>query len=109
MGAEPGDAGVLAGVTGIVLAGGSSRRFGSDKAHAAWNAGGAAGPSTLLEAAVALCRSLFPLTLVAVKQASRFRQLGLEAPGGVRLVEDGAPGGGPLVGLRAGLAACPTD
>ena len=78
-------------LTGIVLAGGKSRRMGMDKAQLAWEDG------TLLSAAVnklaGLCKEII---VVGTKR-------GLPHP--VLWAADRVVGAGPLAGLETGLAA----
>ncbi len=84
-------------VTGLILAGGRSRRFGSDKAVA------------LVEGVPMIERvyhALAPLCPVLVSVAAPGRTYPL--PGPARLVADRVPGAGPLGGLGAGLAASAT-
>ena len=82
-------------MTGIVLAGGKSRRMGTDKAQLAWEEG------TLLSAAVGklegLCREII---VVGAKR-------GLPYP--VVWTADRVVGAGPLAGLEAGLDAASFD
>jgi len=84
-------------VTGIVLAGGRSRRMGNDKAF------------TLLAGRPLLdwvLDALAPVTdvrLVVTRDLSGFTDLG------VRVVHDRLPARGPLTGLHAGLEAATTD
>lgn len=82
-------------VSGIVLAGGRSSRFGADKLAARY------GDSTLLERAVAAVGSVSTEVVVVVAPGDD-RQL---PPAGVpvRRALDPEPFGGPLVGLLAGL------
>lgn len=86
-------------MTGIVLAGGRSSRFGSDKALAPWKG------TTMLEAVLSAIKPLFPLVIVVARNLDRLRSL--EGPG-VRLVPDAFQPEHPLGGLHTGLSACPT-
>ena len=86
---------MIADVTGIVLAGGRSRRFGTDKALVAWQG------EPLITQAVAICASLFPETVVAVKRPRRFRFL---AAPGVRVVADRHGDHHVLGGIESGLS-----
>jgi molybdopterin-guanine dinucleotide biosynthesis protein A len=81
---------MIADCTGLILAGGNSRRMGRDKALLEFDG------QTLLDRATDLLRSLFPQVLLSVRQIRD----------GVRLpqVVDDPPGAGPLAGLCAGLA-----
>ena len=85
--------------TGLILAGGASRRMGRDKALL--RLGGA----TLLERAVALVREAGgePLVVAPARPG--------HDPAGIRRVDEGASGraAGPLVALRHGLDACGTE
>jgi len=87
---------VRADLSGVVLAGGQSRRMGTDKAALPF------GDATLLErvlrAVGACCRQV-----VVVTSGSR-PYPGLAVP----VVVDRWPGRGPLAGIEAGLRACPT-
>ena len=81
----------------IILAGGASRRLGSDKRRLRlW---GAHGP-TLLERTLALANELCDEALVALNDP----ELWPELP--ARLVRDACVGAGPLGGIYAGLLAC---
>jgi molybdopterin-guanine dinucleotide biosynthesis protein A len=80
-------------VAAIVLAGGRSRRFGSDKLAAVIDG------ATLLERAVAAAASVADEVVVVLPPE------GGSAPAPARIVRDPAPDGGPLVGLLAGLRA----
>jgi molybdopterin-guanine dinucleotide biosynthesis protein A len=81
---------MIADCTGLILAGGNSRRMGRDKALLEFDG------QTLLDRAIDLLRSLFPQVLLGVRQIRD----------GVRLpqVIDDPSGAGPLAGLCAGLA-----
>ncbi|MBI4355129.1 MAG: molybdenum cofactor guanylyltransferase [Candidatus Omnitrophica bacterium] len=81
------------GLTGIILAGGRSRRMGRDKAHLAW------GAVTLLEQVIATLRPVVDELVVAVKDPEAFRHLN------VRVVADLVPGQHALGGLYTGLLA----
>lgn len=81
---------------GVILAGGRSLRMGSPKAALPW------GPVTLLEHVCALVSQAVDGPLVVVRAPGQ--QLpGL--PAGVLVAEDAREGGGPLVGILAGLEA----
>lgn len=85
-------------VSGIVLAGGRSSRFGSDKLIAR-----VAG-ERLLDRSVAALASLVT-EIVVVSEPGATRELPRSVPVPLRLVSDPEPFGGPLVGLLAGLEA----
>jgi molybdopterin-guanine dinucleotide biosynthesis protein A len=80
--------------TGLVLAGGHSRRMGRDKTVLEFNG------QTLLQRTVALLQTIFPSVLVSVQ---RLRQ-----DVAVPQVLDEYPDAGPLAGLCAGLAKVDT-
>ena len=84
--------------TGIVLAGGASRRMGTDKA--ALELGG----RTLLQHAVDALERADVGSIVVVGAADRSAPT-VRASGPVRFEVDAVPGEGPLRGLAAGLAA----
>ena len=95
-------------VVGAVLAGGRSGRMGSDKAWLDWHG------STLLERTVAgLRRALTGPVVVVRSRGQRLPAL----PADVLVIDDPAPGRGPLQGLATALAvadaplvfACSTD
>lgn len=79
------------GTTGLILAGGASRRMGRDKAHLPW------GRATLIEHVVETLRPHVDELIVAVKDAGTFG--GLRA----RVVEDLVPDAHALGGLYTGL------
>ena len=86
-------------VTAIVLAGGLSTRFGSDKARATWR------DRELVAHVLARLPDERAETLLVLRE----EQAAGEWPG-VRLVHDDPErGAGPLRGVIAGLAACTTD
>jgi molybdopterin-guanine dinucleotide biosynthesis protein A len=80
--------------TGLILAGGDSRRMGRDKAALEF------GGRTLLQGATALLQGIFPRVLVSVRHP--------RGDAAVPQVADGQPDGGPLAGLCAGLAEAGT-
>ena len=73
--------------TGLVLAGGHSRRMGRDKTVLEFNG------QTLLQRTVALLQTLFPSVLVSVR--------GIREDVAVPQVVDELPDAGPLAGLAA--------
>jgi len=79
-------------VTGILLAGGKSRRMGEDKRHLL------VGEQTLLERGLAVLHSIFQEVLVVIAQDSP-PLLGMD----VRVVRDLVPDCGSLGGLYTGL------
>ena len=89
--------GAPGGVTGIVLAGGRSRRFGSDKLAAD------------VDGRTLLHRAVEGVAGVATRCSSSSRPATIgrcrPSPVPVRRVADGEAYGGPLVGLRSGLEA----
>lgn len=83
-------------VTGILLAGGKSRRMGEDKRYLA------VGEQTLLERGLSVLRSAFQEVLVVIAQDSP--SLGVDA----RVVRDLVPDCGSLGGLYTGLIQATT-
>ena len=84
-------------LSGIVLAGGASRRLGADKTTLRL------GSRTLLEHAVDALSAVCADVLVAGGDATAWPHLG------ARLVPDESRGRGPLAGLQAGLKAAELD
>ncbi|MBM4344569.1 MAG: formate dehydrogenase accessory sulfurtransferase FdhD [Deltaproteobacteria bacterium] len=82
-------------VVGLVLAGGRSSRFGSDKARAVWHS------KALLLHAIDTLSAVCDRVAVVVGDETRYRDL---LPAHVQVVVDATPHQGPLEGLRAGLA-----
>jgi len=83
-------------VTGVLLAGGKSRRMGEDKRYLV------VGEQTLLERGLSVLRSIFQEVLVVIAQDSP--QLDVDA----RVVRDLVPGCGSLGGLYTGLMQATT-
>jgi len=81
---------------GVILAGGRSLRMGSPKAALRW------GPGTLLDHVCALVAQAVDGPLVVVRAPGQELP---ELPAGVLVAEDAREGGGPLVGILAGLEA----
>lgn len=84
---------------GVVLAGGSSRRLGRDKAMLRF------GGAPLLKIVVDRITHVCDHVVVAVDQPERYQELRLPA----KLVADAAPGLGPISGLQSGLQACEAE
>jgi len=80
------------GIVGVVLAGGISRRFGSEKALLRWRG------RTFLELAVERLRRVADEVVISVDRKERFRG-GAPAP----LVPDFRPGGGAATGILSVL------
>lgn len=91
---------MIEGITGVVLAGGRSRRFGSDKATAAW------GGSTLVESVSALLATLFRLQLIVVKTPGALGHLA--RPDRI-IVPDAFAEHHALGAIQSALTAAPTD
>lgn len=92
-----GEPGAAMSVSGIVLAGGRSSRFGTDKLAARF------GDSSLLERAVAAVGAVASEVVVVVAPGDDRPLPATSVP--VRRAVDPEPFGGPLVGLLAGLEA----
>src|SRR5688572_13389852 len=84
-------------VTGVLLAGGKSRRMGEDKRHLV------VGDETLLERGLGVLRSVFQEVLVVIAQDSS--PVGVDA----RVVRDLVPECGSLGGLYTGLMRATTS
>ena len=80
--------------TAIVMAGGDSRRMGTDKAGLLLDG------QTLLQSVIATMQQLFPQVMVSVRQP----RAGIDLP----QVCDEQPDGGPLAGLAASLGQITT-
>ena len=87
-------------VTGIVLAGGRSSRFGSDKMAAEFRG------RPLLAHALEVVDSLSDETLLVLAPSAEEPE---NLPLGVRIVRDREPYGGPLRGLSSGLSRATGD
>jgi molybdopterin-guanine dinucleotide biosynthesis protein A len=83
-------------VSGIVLAGGRSSRFGSDKLVARLD-----GQRLIDRSSAALAGLVTEIVIVSEPGATREPPRGVTVPS--RVVEDPEPFGGPLIGLLAGL------
>ena len=83
----------VAKVTGVVLAGGQSRRFGSNKALAT------IGNSTLIERLIRKLRPIFPHLMIVTNQPHEFKFLNIP------MIEDRVKGFGPLGGIYSALQA----
>jgi FdhD protein len=93
---SPGDA-VIAGVTGVILAGGASSRMGSNKALLPYRGG------VFVEAIFRQLRRLFPEVLLVTNSPEQYQFLPC------RKVPDIFPGHGALAGIHAGLHHSSTD
>jgi len=80
---------MIADCTAIVMAGGDSRRMGTDKASLLFDG------QTLLQSVIATMQQLFPQVIVSVRQP----RAGIDLP----QICDEQPDGGPLAGLVASL------
>lgn len=90
-------------VTSIVLAGGTSRRMGRDKALLPID--GRPMIRSLIQRLVPLSRDI----IVSLSDRDRHEELKQALPAGVRVVYDERPGQGPLMGIYAGLKESETD
>lgn len=86
-------------LTGIVLAGGRSRRLGTDKASLTFEG------RLLLETVIERLSGVCSEVIVASGRTAE----GRKTPRPVRFVADLAPGRGPLAGVQAGLAAATAE
>ncbi|WP_064642067.1 molybdenum cofactor guanylyltransferase [Paenibacillus sp. AD87] len=84
--------------TGIVLAGGLSRRMGSNKALLEWN-----GSSVLEQVIQAMAPAVNSIIVSAGASTAAYKALPYDC------VQDYYPGKGPLAGLHAALEASETD
>ncbi len=87
-------------LTGIVLAGGHSSRFGTTKALIPW------GNGNLIESVIEVIKPLFPNILVMVKDPDDFRSL---SDKGVVVMKDMTKETHPLGGIFSGLSNIKTD
>jgi len=88
----------------LILAGGKSSRFGSDKALAIFRG------ESLLARALRAARAEFAQVAVVAKDPQRYAAIVTESkPFRGALVADGNDSTTPLAGLVAGLAWCPTE
>ena len=87
---------------GIILAGGSSRRMGKDKALLPYPGQPGNPPETFLEHLVTVLSSCCSDVFVAARDEA---QAALYAHAGAQIVLDNTPGGGPLMGLYSALQA----
>jgi len=81
----------------IVLAGGRSSRFGTDKAFVK------VGGSTIVESLLFILRPLFPKVIVVTNHPEKYQAFP------VQIVEDRIKGLGPLVGIYSGLLASDSE
>ncbi|MDC7228113.1 MAG: molybdenum cofactor guanylyltransferase [Spirochaetales bacterium] len=81
----------------LILAGGESRRFGSNKALAPF------GDTTLIEHIISRLEPLFEEIIISANNPEIYSRLGLP------VCEDLLPETGPLAGLHAGLKAAASD
>ena len=86
-------------ITGLILAGGQSRRFGADKALAEIDG------QPMVARVYAVLAPFCTEVIVSVDRPERMYSL----PGRARFVVDTIPDAGPLAGLHAGLSATRTE
>ncbi|MBI4371143.1 MAG: molybdenum cofactor guanylyltransferase [Elusimicrobia bacterium] len=91
---------MMKGVTGVVLAGGESRRFGSNKALASWKG------KTMVEGVVEILSGMFPSNLVVVKNPESFPFWNKT---NVRVVKDMTTESHSLGGIWSGLSHAATE
>jgi FdhD protein/molybdopterin-guanine dinucleotide biosynthesis protein A len=89
----PGFKPLIKGVTGVILAGGKSSRFGSNKAFAEFNG------TPLIERVIAILGSIFESLILITNSPEEFSYLRLP------IHEDPIKGLGPIGGIYAGLEA----
>ena len=85
---------MIEGYTAIIMAGGDSRRMGTDKASLLLDG------QTLLQSVITIMQQVFPKVIVSVRQP----RAGIDLP----QVCDEVPDGGPLAGLVASLGQITT-
>lgn len=90
---------MIDGMTGVVLAGGRSSRFGANKALAAWE------ETTMIEAVVNSLLQVLPTVLVVTKNAS---ELAFLKSARVTVIEDACSDGHPMGGLFTALQGLKT-
>jgi molybdopterin-guanine dinucleotide biosynthesis protein A len=83
-------------ITGVVLCGGQSRRFGSDKSEAKIDG------LSLIERSISILDPLVSETFISSGSPRRYY------PFDLRHVEDSFPDAGPLAGILSALDACPS-
>lgn len=91
-------------VAGIVLAGGRSRRMGSDKAALDWD-----GEPMLARVVRIVAQRCDPVLVVAAESSAAFTNLHGTGGPPARWITDEEPGVGPLGGLVVGLRAAADD
>ena len=82
------------GVTGVILAGGHSSRFGSNKAFALWK------HHTFIEEVLQTMRSVFDRVVIVSNTPEVYRHLNTE------MLQDATPHQGPLGGIEVALREC---